>query len=696
MRTAALLVLMVFVGVFAIACPKPLAPPAELPPAPQEEPADAGEVSPDAGELSPDPGALPEKCEKKSPWKTSETGTRAKQGEEWVCYSDGGWNYARTWRDGKKHGTYAKWYENGHKKAQGGFRDGQRHGKWFFWYENGQKSVESNYRDGKEHGTYAGWYENGHRKAQGDLHDENKHGEWVFWYENGQKSGATDYRDGKEHGAHAGWYENGHKKAQGEFHDANKHGKWAWWDENGQKSSEAEYLDGKKEGKYTKWHENGQKNVESNYLDGEKHGKYTEWHENGQKSSEVEYRDGKWEGKYTEWHENGQKSSEVEYRDGEREGKYTGWHEDGQKKEEGQYSGGVEMSALLSVLRKGAGENAQFEYGRVQYQGDESWLTLEGAVVMQWPQRPSKVRCGKVRETDASFLHFGGAQSFVLELGSDGRGAFWEMDQARDCAVRWGMVRFGKRTNLDGKSIFSDRGELNVDPECYDEDRCMLPVLRTTVDLAPQEGEETVQADVDGVTVIAADGTELAVPETPAEFGLGYEAWNFSGQVELQIVRTDGMTLIDYANAHKGHTYGTEPETIAHDFRSTYVYHGPAKSLVPVAVTSKSVWERTGEENRDVQGETSLHVVTAERNARDWGAGLLLFERGEGTRQTQTYDVEYEDDGQESVVCQGLTIERETSWTWWFVDQAGNLKRLAEGERESSKDARCAGHMLKK
>jgi hypothetical protein len=340
-------------------------------------------------------------------------------------------------------------------------------------------------------------------------------------------------------------------------------------------------------------------------------------------------------------------------------------------------------------------------HGQAQQQGDETWLTVDGVGLMPLGRRPKKVRCSKVSETDATFLHFGGERPFVVELGSDGRGAFWEMDAARDCAVRWGMVRFGKRTNFEGKPVFSQRGELRYDSRHCDpaDEECppdILPVLRASLDLAPHEGRETVQADVHGVTVIAADGTELAVPETPAEFGLGYEAWNFSGQVELQIVRTDGMTLIDYANAHKGHTYGTEPETIAHDFRSTYVYHGPAKSLVPVAVTSKSVWERTGEENRDVQGETSLHVVTAERNARDWGAGLLLFERGEGTRQTQTYDVEYEDDGQESVVCQGLTIERETSWTWWFVDQAGNLKRLAEGERESSKDARCAGHMLKK
>ena len=35
------------------------------------------------------------------------------------------------------------------KQLEENYKDGKRHGKWTEWYENGQKQFEENYKDGK-------------------------------------------------------------------------------------------------------------------------------------------------------------------------------------------------------------------------------------------------------------------------------------------------------------------------------------------------------------------------------------------------------------------------------------------------------------------------------------------------------------------------------------------------------------------
>ena len=59
----------------------------------------------------------------------------------------------------------AKW-PNGQKMTEISYKDGKRHGLKAHWYESGKKLSEINYKDGKHHGLLSMWYENGQHRDQ--------------------------------------------------------------------------------------------------------------------------------------------------------------------------------------------------------------------------------------------------------------------------------------------------------------------------------------------------------------------------------------------------------------------------------------------------------------------------------------------------------------------------------------------------
>ena len=46
-------------------------------------------------------------------------------------------------------------------KSQGSFRNGKKHGPWVEYHDNGQLRSKGTYKDGKEHGPWVGYTTNG-------------------------------------------------------------------------------------------------------------------------------------------------------------------------------------------------------------------------------------------------------------------------------------------------------------------------------------------------------------------------------------------------------------------------------------------------------------------------------------------------------------------------------------------------------
>ncbi len=77
-------------------------------------------------------------------------------------------------------------YQNGYMRYEGEFdKDGKRHGEWTYWYENGNVWSEGYFSHGKSDGIRKGYHVNGQKYFKGEYDKGQQTGIWTFWDENG-------------------------------------------------------------------------------------------------------------------------------------------------------------------------------------------------------------------------------------------------------------------------------------------------------------------------------------------------------------------------------------------------------------------------------------------------------------------------------------------------------------------------------
>jgi antitoxin component YwqK of YwqJK toxin-antitoxin module len=96
---------------------------------------------------------------------------------------------------------YSGWakemHSNGQMKSLVQYKDGKRDGLDAGWYENGQKQWEVNYKDGKRDGLETGWYQNGQKEYEGNWKDGEQDGLWIFYNEDGTEKSRLTFKDGE-------------------------------------------------------------------------------------------------------------------------------------------------------------------------------------------------------------------------------------------------------------------------------------------------------------------------------------------------------------------------------------------------------------------------------------------------------------------------------------------------------------------
>jgi antitoxin component YwqK of YwqJK toxin-antitoxin module len=90
----------------------------------------------------------------------------------------------------------AKW-PNGQKKTEINYKDGKRDGLKAHWFENGQKLSEISYKAGKHDGALTMYYENGKLRRKGNHMDGKMVGIWTHWYDNSQQMDEMFYIGGR-------------------------------------------------------------------------------------------------------------------------------------------------------------------------------------------------------------------------------------------------------------------------------------------------------------------------------------------------------------------------------------------------------------------------------------------------------------------------------------------------------------------
>jgi hypothetical protein len=86
------------------------------------------------------------------------------------------------------------------KYAQGSLLEGRRHGKWVFWYENGERQLEGEYMKGQKTGLWRKWATDGAMITEGNFSHGKMHGKWTDWHGNGQKALESHWVFGKRDG----------------------------------------------------------------------------------------------------------------------------------------------------------------------------------------------------------------------------------------------------------------------------------------------------------------------------------------------------------------------------------------------------------------------------------------------------------------------------------------------------------------
>jgi hypothetical protein len=83
------------------------------------------------------------------------------------------------------HGTYTRWYQNGHKEYEATYVRGQLQGIETTWHKNGQKHSEQYYDQGQRHGVRRDWDEQGRLRREEHYVKDRPDGTWTIWKPNG-------------------------------------------------------------------------------------------------------------------------------------------------------------------------------------------------------------------------------------------------------------------------------------------------------------------------------------------------------------------------------------------------------------------------------------------------------------------------------------------------------------------------------
>jgi len=82
----------------------------------------------------------------------------------------------------------AEFYQNQQEYVTGGLKEGKREGKWFAFFPDGSVQTEAFYINGKEHGPYNVYRENGNPIFKGHYNHGSCDGTWYWYDETGKET----------------------------------------------------------------------------------------------------------------------------------------------------------------------------------------------------------------------------------------------------------------------------------------------------------------------------------------------------------------------------------------------------------------------------------------------------------------------------------------------------------------------------
>lgn len=111
-------------------------------------------------------------------------------------YTDGKVKSEKTFKDTDGEKELMKevhYHPNGKKYIEGNYKDNKRDGYWASWYDNGQLWSEGEFREGLSEGKRTVYHPNGKIYYEGTFKAGERVGMWKFYDENGKLTNEIDY-----------------------------------------------------------------------------------------------------------------------------------------------------------------------------------------------------------------------------------------------------------------------------------------------------------------------------------------------------------------------------------------------------------------------------------------------------------------------------------------------------------------------
>ena len=70
-------------------------------------------------------------------------------------------------------------------KKQFSIKNGKYHGSYLWYFDNGNLWIKEHYVDGKKHGLYVSRFKNGKVESKGTYKNDSPEGPWVFYTKDG-------------------------------------------------------------------------------------------------------------------------------------------------------------------------------------------------------------------------------------------------------------------------------------------------------------------------------------------------------------------------------------------------------------------------------------------------------------------------------------------------------------------------------
>jgi antitoxin component YwqK of YwqJK toxin-antitoxin module len=143
--------------------------------------------------------------------------------------------------NGKEHGYWEMWWENGTPMANGYFTNGIPDSIWNYYTDEGEHYRTGKFKKGLKHGTWTDYYPNRQIAFTGNYEDDRQSGLWIYYYEDGTKSGSTLFYLDNPDGKFESFNPDGTPNTLGMYTRGKPTGAWLSYYPDGKKMLETEF-----------------------------------------------------------------------------------------------------------------------------------------------------------------------------------------------------------------------------------------------------------------------------------------------------------------------------------------------------------------------------------------------------------------------------------------------------------------------